>query len=318
MDREADKTLKLSQTAAGWWRAAATDLRVPGRRGHSRGGGHLLLRQNKRAEFSLRTRVSRTQTPRGIGRRRPRGSPSRPGRRRRWSLVSVSRHKGKDLRRHADEPPEAATAGATRAPLGPRPRTPPEPLPGAPRRPPAAPPPREQGAGAAGPAAEAAVGAPAARRHNAAREPPRPPPPLRQARGRHKSPPAAGPRASPAPPPRTDLGLRRRAPAASWSPPSRRCSPAGRRGAPRTCSSPRRRAPGGSGSPTTGTERRVRGGRAPRLPPCRLAPRAPGPPPDWPRPRPARRRAPQPTAAPSSAHPGGFPRRAAAAAPPTL
>lgn len=59
-----------------------------------------------------------TQAPRVERAAATPGQPLSPGRRRRWSLVSVSRHKGKDLRRHADESPEAATAGATRTPLG--------------------------------------------------------------------------------------------------------------------------------------------------------------------------------------------------------
>lgn len=136
----------------------------------------------------------------------------------------------------------------------------------------------------------------------------RPPPPLRQAPADTK-PAAAGPAHRPWAP---ALGSRSVLVTAfqTWQP-----SKQSRSAADLLISAPR--GPGRLGLTEHRDERRVRGGRAPRLPPCRLAPRAPGPPPDWPRPRPARRRAPQPPAAPSSARPGGFPRSAAAAPPPT-
>lgn len=212
--------------------------------------------------------------------------------------MSMSLHKGKGLRMHPNAL-AAAASGATRTPTGPR-------SPGPPR------------ASAAGPSASPGGAAPSGAQRGGRR-----PGSGRRGTMRPASRPprasAAGPWPTQKPAGRAGPGLphpRRRAPTVGSS--ARLPQRLGHRlpdVAAQQAEQQRRRpahllaagAPAGWASPTPGTERRVRGGRSPRPPPCRRAPRAPGPPPDWPRPRPARRRAPQPPASPSSAHPGGFP-----------
>lgn len=268
-DKEGEETPKLSQTAAGWRRAVTADPGGPGRRGHPRGGGHPVSRRNKRAERSLRDRASSTLARRWGAGDGYRGATA-PARAKEEMEPRVRVvHKGSSA---ASKP---ATRGACSGchPHSRRPAAPREHLPGHRGFPGRRRPRPERGTGLRARWRRLGFGFRPPRGHNAARELRRL---CRRPAADTKPAAAAGPRASRAPPP-TDLGLRRQAPAASWSPPSRRGSPAGRAGAPPTCSSPRRRAPGGAGWPITGSERRVTGGRPPRLPPCRLAPRAPGP-----------------------------------------
>lgn len=223
------------------------------------------------------------------------------GRRRRWSRVSASCIK--DPRLHPNLPPEAPAADATRTPGGPRPLG--SISPGIAASPGGAAPVRSaaRGCGPGGGGSGSGFG----RRRDTMR-------PGSSAAS------AAGPRPtqSPPPPPALEpLGPRRlptlgsgarlpqrlghRLPdvAAQQAEQERRRPAHLRAAGPRAARAGR--------SPARSGASRAVGRRASLHVAWLRARRAP--PPDWPRPRPARRRAPQPTAAPASARPGGFPRR---------
>lgn len=258
----------------------------PKSQGTSPGSGHALATATKGSSAAAFASGFLAPKPGAASGRRDRRLPLSPGRRRGWGRVSVSRHKETELRTHPSAPPEAAK---------PVPLTPP-PVPGhsgarapGPRRPRAAPSPPERSAGAAGPAPLPATQCGAA------------PPAAASAAGRgpHKSPPpaAAHPPWAPEPGSRSVLVTAFQ----TWQPSRQSRSAADLPiSAPGPPPARPRRPPGRSGASGAA------GGRA-----CLhvASLRAPGPPSNWPRPRSARRPAPQPRSLPPPRTPVGSPQR---------